>query len=93
MLERAPEKSMADLYRELPQTWGTPTMSAHCPDEIKYTVADKVKAKLEALRTSGGSEAVAGHDHTARTHTTTVMTSFGRTSIEKAPRAQYSARE
>ena len=33
MLEQRPEKSMADLYRELPQTWGTPTMSAHCADE------------------------------------------------------------
>ena len=27
MLDRNPGKSMADLYRELPKTWGSPTMS------------------------------------------------------------------
>ncbi len=36
MLDRNPSKSMADLTRELPKTWGSPTMSPHCPDEVKY---------------------------------------------------------
>ena len=27
MLDRNPGKSMADLYRDLPKTWGSPTMS------------------------------------------------------------------
>lgn len=42
MLAYAPEKSMADLYRELPKTWGTPTMSAHCGDGIKYEIVQRV---------------------------------------------------
>jgi phosphomannomutase/phosphoglucomutase len=42
MLERVPGKSMADLYRELPETWGTPTMSAHCGDGIKYDIVQQV---------------------------------------------------
>src|SRR5690606_9247541 len=44
MLDRNPDRSMADLRRALPQTWGSPTMSAHCPDEEKYAVADRTKA-------------------------------------------------
>ena len=28
---------MADLRRALPKTWGTPTMSPHCADELKYS--------------------------------------------------------
>ena len=31
---------MADLYRALPKTWGSPTMSPHCADEVKYGVVD-----------------------------------------------------
>lgn len=60
MLDRNPEKSMADLRLELPKTWGSPTMSAHCPDEEKYAVADRVKAKFEAMKASG--EKVGGHE-------------------------------
>ena len=46
MLDRNPGKSMADLYRDLPMTWGSPTMSPHCADEVKYEVADRVVARL-----------------------------------------------
>jgi phosphomannomutase/phosphoglucomutase len=59
MLDRNPSKSMADLKRALPKTWGSPTMSAHCPDEEKYAVADRVRARFEAMRAAG--EPVAGH--------------------------------
>ncbi len=58
MLDRNPGKSMADLYRALPQTWGSPTMSPHCPDEIKYGVADRVVARFQAMRAQG--EALSG---------------------------------
>src|SRR6201991_2634970 len=44
MLDRNPGQSMADLYRALPQTFGTPTMSPHCDDDLKYGVAEKVLA-------------------------------------------------
>ena len=42
MLEQRPGKTMANLHRELPQTWGTPTMGAHCADEIKYEIVQRV---------------------------------------------------
>jgi phosphomannomutase / phosphoglucomutase len=55
MLDRNPTKSMAELYRALPKTWGSPTMAPHCADEIKYDVVAKVVAQMEALAAAGGS--------------------------------------
>jgi phosphomannomutase/phosphoglucomutase len=43
MLERNPEKSMADLYASLPVTYGSPTMAPHCDDEVKYDVVARVR--------------------------------------------------
>ncbi|MFT0892875.1 phosphomannomutase/phosphoglucomutase [Pseudochelatococcus sp. G4_1912] len=57
MLDRNPGKSMADLYRALPQTWGTPTMSPHCADEVKYDVVDRVIKRFQALQANGGQVA------------------------------------
>jgi len=53
MLDRNPEKSMADLYRDLPKTWGSPTMSPHCADEVKYAVADRVVERFRAMQAKG----------------------------------------
>ena len=53
MLDRNPGKSMADLYRDLPKTWGSPTMSPHCADEVKYAVADRVVARFKAMQAKG----------------------------------------
>ena len=58
MLDRNPSKSMADLYRDLPLTFGSPTMSPHCADEVKYGVIDKVVARFKAMH--GNGEPVAG---------------------------------
>ena len=58
MLDRNPGKSMADLRRALPKTWGSPTMSPHCDDEKKYGVVDKVVKDFEAMQANG--EKVAG---------------------------------
>lgn len=58
MLDRNPDKSMADLYRDLPRTWGTPTMSPHCADEVKYDVVERVTARFKELKAQG--EHVAG---------------------------------
>ena len=44
---------MAELYEALPKTWGSPTMSPHCDDEIKYGVAEKVTARLQAMQAKG----------------------------------------
>ena len=58
MLENNPERSMAELYRDLPRTWGSPTMSPHCADEVKYEVVDRVVARFKAME--AGGEQVAG---------------------------------
>ena len=42
MLDRNPDKTMADLRRSLPKTWGSPTMSPYCSDEEKYGVVDRI---------------------------------------------------
>jgi phosphomannomutase / phosphoglucomutase len=58
MLDRNPGKSMADLYRDLPKTWGSPTMAPKCPDEVKYQVVERVVARFTELRNKG--EKIAG---------------------------------
>jgi phosphomannomutase/phosphoglucomutase len=55
MLDRSPGQSMAELYRALPQTWGSPTMSPHCPDEVKYGVVDRMVALFQKLADDGES--------------------------------------
>ena len=53
MLDRNPDKSMADLREALPKTWGSPTMSPHCDDEKKYAVVDAVVKQFEAAKADG----------------------------------------
>jgi len=50
MLDRNPGKSMADLKHALPKTWSSPTMSPHCPDEVKYRVVDDVVQHFEQAK-------------------------------------------
>ncbi len=58
MLDRNPEKSMADLKNALPKTWGSPTMAPHCADEVKYGIVDKVVALFQEAKAK--NEKVAG---------------------------------
>jgi phosphomannomutase/phosphoglucomutase len=58
MLDRNPGKSMADLRKALPKTWGSPTMSPHCDDEKKYQVVDQIVAQMEQAKK--GRETFAG---------------------------------
>ena len=53
MLNRNPGKSMAQLYADLPKTWGSPTMSPHCADELKYGVVERVTARFKAMQAEG----------------------------------------
>ena len=53
MLDRNPGKSMADLYGALPRTWGSPTMSPHCGDEVKYGVVEKIIARFQDMQARG----------------------------------------
>ena len=55
MLDRNPGKTMAELYADLPETWGSPTMSPHCADETKYGVVADVTARIEAMAARGAS--------------------------------------
>ena len=57
MLDRAPGKSLADLERQLPKTWGSPTMSPHCADEVKYAIVDKITAQYKEAAAKGGTVA------------------------------------
>ncbi len=59
MLDRNPGKTMADLRRALPKTWGSPTMSPHCDDERKYAVVENVVRDFRAMKEKG--ETLAGH--------------------------------
>jgi phosphomannomutase / phosphoglucomutase len=58
MLDRNPDRSMAQLYDALPKTWGSPTMAAKCKDEVKYEVVDRVVRRFSQM--SERSEPVAG---------------------------------
>jgi phosphomannomutase/phosphoglucomutase len=53
MLDRNPGKSMADLYRDLPLTFGTPTMSPHCDDDLKYGVVERVLGDFSVMKEEG----------------------------------------
>jgi len=60
MLDHAPDKTMADLYNDLPVTYGSPTMSPYCCDEEKYGVVDQVVAHFQKLAADG--EQMAGQE-------------------------------
>src|SRR5450631_958505 len=53
MLDRNPDKSMVERYEAVPKTWGSPNMSPHCEDEVKYGVAEKVNERLKAMQAKG----------------------------------------
>jgi len=58
MMDRNPDKTLADLKNALPKTWQSPTMSPHCADEVKYKVVDGVIAQFKDRAARG--ELVAG---------------------------------
>jgi phosphomannomutase/phosphoglucomutase len=53
MLDRNPGKTMANLYSELPKTWGSPTMSPHCADEVKYGIVDEITQVVKDMHARG----------------------------------------
>jgi phosphomannomutase/phosphoglucomutase len=55
MLDRNPNKTLADLKNALPRTWQSPTMSPHCGDEVKYGVVDRVVEHFQKLAANGGT--------------------------------------
>jgi phosphomannomutase / phosphoglucomutase len=59
MLERASHSSLAELYRALPHSFTSPTMSPHCADETKYQVVERISRIIHAAKSNG--EKIAGH--------------------------------
>ena len=53
LLDRSPGSSLSTIYRSLTRTWLSPTMSAACPDEEKYAVADAVTARFRQAMDAG----------------------------------------
>lgn len=53
MLDRNPDKTMADLKEDLPLSYGSPTMSPSCADELKYGVVDRIVANFEQRQADG----------------------------------------
>lgn len=53
MLDRNPDKTMADLRRALPVSYQSPTMSPACADEVKYSVIDRIVAEYQAKADQG----------------------------------------
>ncbi|WP_429911957.1 phosphomannomutase/phosphoglucomutase [Glycocaulis sp.] len=60
MLDNNPDSSMADLKRALPVSYGSPTMSPACADEVKYDVVERIIASFEDKKAKG--EKVAGRE-------------------------------
>jgi phosphomannomutase / phosphoglucomutase len=54
LLDRNPGRALSDLYHALPRTWTTPTMSPACADAEKYSVLDRIVARLGERRSAGG---------------------------------------
>ncbi|RMF34444.1 MAG: phosphomannomutase/phosphoglucomutase, partial [Alphaproteobacteria bacterium] len=53
LMDRHPDRSLADLRRALPVTWSTPTMSPYCPDTEKYAVIERLTERLAGMVGSG----------------------------------------
>jgi phosphomannomutase/phosphoglucomutase len=58
MLDRNPDKSMSDLKTALPVSYGSPTMSPSCADEVKYDVVERVLESFQ--RQANNGDTVAG---------------------------------
>jgi phosphomannomutase/phosphoglucomutase len=53
MLDRNPDKSLAEIKNSLPKTWQSPTMSPHCDDEVKYGIVDQVVKHFVSAKEKG----------------------------------------
>ncbi len=53
LMDKNPNKSMADLKNDLPKTWGTPTMAPYCADDKKYPLVDAIVKMFEDKKAAG----------------------------------------
>ncbi len=54
LLDRNPDKTLADLKDALPVSYTTPTLSPYCSDTEKYEVLERIIADLQAHAAEGG---------------------------------------
>lgn len=54
MLENSGFQKLSLLKEDLPKTWTSMTMSAHCDDEIKYGTVDGIVAEYKELAANNG---------------------------------------
>ena len=54
MLDRNPDKTLAQLKDALPDAFTSLTMSPHCADELKYEVLERIVKEYEDLFAAGG---------------------------------------
>ena len=54
MLAEHPTQTLASLHWQLPVTFGTPTLTVHCCDTLKYGIVSQIEAHLSALVEAGG---------------------------------------
>ncbi|MCV2866050.1 phosphomannomutase/phosphoglucomutase [Defluviimonas sp. WL0075] len=59
LMEANHAAKFSDLKKALPTSFITPTMSPHCPDEEKYTVLERIIARLQEVQSQSGG--LAGH--------------------------------
>ena len=55
MMDRNPDKTLAEMKAALPVAYTSLTMSPHCADEEKYGVVEAVVAEYRALAKAGGT--------------------------------------
>ena len=54
LMDRNPDKSMADLRRDLPLTYAMPTMSPYASDTEKYNILARIVSKLQKMTELAG---------------------------------------
>ncbi|HWD14515.1 phosphomannomutase/phosphoglucomutase [Pseudochrobactrum sp. sp1633] len=55
MLAAHPHQTLAELHRQLPVSFATPTLNVHCCDRKKYEIVAQIQENLAALVNAGGS--------------------------------------
>lgn len=53
LLDRNPDKTLAQIKDDLPKTWSSPTMSPYCPDDKKYGVVEAVTKLYQDKQANG----------------------------------------
>jgi phosphomannomutase/phosphoglucomutase len=84
LMDRNPGKSLADLRRDLPRTWATPTMSPWCADEEKYGVIDRLVTRLQGMAEAGGKLGPLGIDRVITVNGARVMLEGGAWALVRA---------